>query len=311
MIEFGKMEIIQSGPLCLIQDLGRLGFQNVGYSTSGAADEHSFLWANKLVGNNTALASLEITYGPFISIFDQKTKIALCGAKAEAKINDTPISLWASHDIFPGDILRISSTSSGIKLYLGIKDGIQVEPVYKSQSMSYREKIGFNFGQPLTKGSIISFLSENALKLYQKATPPRFIPDYNERLLLRIIPGYQYEDFSEDIRSKICSSDYTITNQINRMGYCLDGTPLNHQIKELSSEGTAFGAIQVPPTGQPIILLKERQTIGGYPKLGCVSHIDCFALSQRRPGQKVRFAFTNVKSAAQELKNFYRFFLKK
>ena len=308
MIEQGKINIVNPGPMCLIQDQGRFGYQHLGYTQSGACDEHAFFWANKLLNNHHNCPALEITLGPFTAIFTEHTQIAITGAKTVAKLNGTPISTWQTHTIHPGDNLIIKPACSGLRIYLAIKEGLIIEKKLDSHSMTNREKLGFNQGAPLEKNTTITYHQYEPEQKRLVHTPPRFIPNYKQVLTLHLFPSYQAKQLPEEALSILCNNEYTISPQSDRMGYRLQGEPVVPTFSHLLSEGIAFGSVQFPPDGQPIILLKERQTIGGYPKIGCISKLDCFALSQRRPGQKVRFKTTSLEMAKERLTSFYNFF---
>ena len=308
MSETGNLHLINPGPLSLVQDLGRKATQHLGYSQCGAADEHAYLWSNRLLENPCDTASIEITFGPFHARFTHATQIALCGSNNPAFINDKPARLWQCHNVAAGDHIRLSPAAHGTRIYLSVKNGFLCDNFKGSASTSLREKVGYNNGRILDKQCLLPYKVSSNNSPHLQATPFTYIPDYRSELILKVIPGYQYSRFSEDQIRRFFTQEYTISKRVNRMGYRLEGNPIASSINHLYSEGIAYGAIQIPPDGQPIVLLKDRQTIGGYPKLGSVSQLDCFRLSQRQPNQVVRFALGDIQQLRRDLQLFYEFF---
>jgi biotin-dependent carboxylase-like uncharacterized protein len=294
-----------------LQDLGRRGFQHLGFAQGGAADEHAFLWANKLLNNKPGSCALEITLGPFAAEFDGPARMAVTGACTEVWINDIAQPSWQTITVAAGDSLKIKPARHGLRSYLAIYGGFIADTQLGSQSMVMREKTGPFLGGPLTVNTPLSFTAGTLppTKAHTQV-PSAYIPDYSSHVLdVHLLPSYQYPDFSADARHNFFAADYAISADSNRMGYCLSGPTIAPPAATLLSEGIAFGSVQIPPSGQAIILLKDRQTIGGYAKIGCVSHLDCFRLSQRRPGQKVRFVEGSIEDAQKALRRFYNFFL--
>ena len=305
----GKLTIKNPGPMTLIQDFGRFGHQHIGYTPSGPMDEHAFLWANKLLGNSLYAAQLEITLGPFSAVFSQATTIAICGAASNIFINDQPVNSWQSFFIKAEDKLTIKPSVNGLRTYLAIKGGFIEQQHRNSVAMNSRENTGPNNGKPFTINSQLNYHSATT-RTIQRYIPESYKPNYQTQISLGIIPGYQYSSLTKTAIDSLLNSEYTITPLSNRMGYRLDGNAIIINKNTLLSEGVTFGTIQIPPDGNPIILLKDRQTIGGYPKIGTVNHIDCFRLSQRRPGEKITFRLTTLEKSQAELKRFYSFFVK-
>ncbi len=306
----GTVTLHKPGPCALLQDLGRKGWQHLGFCQSGAMDEHAFLWANKLLGNRPACAALEITLGPFACRFDSATRIALTGAAERIFLNGEAVRPWQQLPVAGGDELRFDAPARGLRTYLAVRHGFDPDSPPMGASMAVREKTGPFGGGPLPPQCSLAFrgLTPAADRHRRLATPARFIPRYDMPLHLYLYPGFQHDSFSPHYIEAFFNTEFTITSRANRMAYPLAGDTPGCRQAHLMSEGTPFGAVQIPPDGQPIILLKERQTIGGYPKIGCLSHLDCFALAQRRPGEKVRFARGNLADSRYRLKTFYTFF---
>lgn len=337
MTNSGELKIIQPGPFSILQDLGRQGFMHLGFSQSGAMDEQAYLWANKLLNNHKNAAALEITFGPFIGEFSAPAKIALTGAANPVYINEIALPSWQTFHMNTGDKLRITAPKYGLRTYLAIEHGFHFQSPFNSAAMVVKEKSGPFQGIPFKKGQILQYpynainsaahttpsttpnttshtstlISPSApiTKAPRVATPTAFIPDYQMPLTLKIFLNAHYEEFAQKELCRFFNTDYQIGQDSNRMAIKLIGYPIKRKKSTpLLSSGTAFGAVQLPPNGQPIILLKDRQTIGGYPQLGCIAHLDCFALSQRHPGQKVRFEEGNIEKSQEALAEFYAFF---
>ena len=296
------------GFLALLQDYGRYGYQHIGVTTGGPMDEHAFLWANRLLGNACNAAQIEITVGMLALEASRATTIALTGADLGATLNGRPIKPWRTYGISPGDQLKFASPLNGLRGYLAVRGGFEVAPQLGSASTVTREKLGGlgQNGDKLQKGDILPYQAFHG-DIHNRM-PDRFIPDYRAPLLLGVICGYQYDSFDAAEIRRFFSEEYVIGKDIDRMGYRLSGTPVHSRLNGIVSEGIAYGAIQIPSDGQPIVLLRDRQTIGGYPKIGCVSSLDCGKLSQRGPGARVRFEPRDLDTVTGERIIFNRYF---
>lgn len=281
--------VIKPGMLTLLQDLGRFGYQHLGLTTGGAADEQAFLWANKLLDNPPNSPALEITLGGLILEVQKSTRVALTGADLQASCNGVALANWQTHNVKTGDRLQFGFPRSGVRAYLAVAGGFVISPTFGSVATVVRERMGGldGRGRPLQEGDCLPCAAVECKML--RRVPPRFIPDYTGPLTVRVMEGQQRALFDDAEVSRFYASEYRVSTHSDRMGVRLDGPRLHPTVGGIVSEGIPFGAIQVPPSGQPIILLKDRQTIGGYPKLGTVHPLDAFALAQRQPGQPVRF----------------------
>lgn len=294
-----SFEVIKPGILSTLQDWGRYGYQHIGLTTGGPMDEHAFCWANWLLENEMNMAQIEITWGKLILKAHEPTIIALTGADLKAKLNDQYISPWTTYNISKGDILSFDSPVQGLRAYLAVSGGFNVKDSLGSIATIVREHIGgLANGEPLKEGDLIPFSpsSENRLK----RVPKWAIPDYGAPLSLGVMLGYQQDSFSKTALDTFFSTQYEVSQNIDRMGYRLTGTPISGSLNGIISEGIAYGAIQVPQDGQPIILMKDRQTIGGYPKLGCLSALGASQLAQRAPGTSVSFFPMEIEQAEAE-----------
>ena len=287
------LKILKAGPLTLVQDSGRKNQMHSGISQGGACDTHAFFWANHLLSNEKNSAALEITFGPFEAEFLQASLISISGADLNCTINNKPVNNWSSHKIQAGDVIRMSPGNNGIRAYLGIKGGLQTKHYFGSRSEIPRENL---FPLQTTRGAVLPFNETNPEKYRLTFTPERFLPDYRDELSLRILPAYQYEQFDQEALIRFVNHHYCISKSSDRMGYRLSGEEISWGHGNIISEGIALGSVQIPPDGQPIVLLNDRQSVGGYPKIGCVCQKDCAQLSQRQTGQKIYFEFVDIDS---------------
>ncbi|WLD58564.1 biotin-dependent carboxyltransferase family protein [Salinispirillum sp. LH 10-3-1] len=300
----------QAGALALLQDTGRVLGGKYGLTAGGAADLHAHHWANRLLGNPATAATVEVTIGLFSVTFTQPTTIAVTGADLGLRLNGQPHRHWCSLHVGPDDELSFQhpqqGAASGLRAYLAVSEGFMTPQRFGSRSVVVREGIGGINGAALQSSDVLPYRPMSRKVLHQ--VPPQFIPDYAAPLTLRVVAGYQYEQFSASAQHQLCSAPYRLTDQLDRMGYRLQGPAVSPPAQGLISEGIALGSVQIPPDGQPIILLQDRQTIGGYPKIGCVSALDCYRLSQRGPGAEVSFAWAHLPTIQTERREFERFF---
>lgn len=294
------LRILTPGPLSLLQDLGRYGYQSIGVSTGGPMDEHAFLWANRLLENDRNAAQIEVTMGQFSCEFYAATTIAITGADMAATLNGQPIASWQSYTVEQGDRLALRGARAGMRTYLAVKGGFKVPLPLDSCATVVRDELGGmqGFGEKLKAKDLLRYSVSKPI--LTKRVPHQFIPDHNKTLTLEVILGYQYQDFSTEQRERFFNSTYTLTPQMDRMGCRLAGNAIKCQTEKLVSEGIALGAIQIPADGQPIVLLKDRQTIGGYPKIGCVTAKGVSQLAQCQPGAEIRFVEKDLYQAEAE-----------
>jgi biotin-dependent carboxylase-like uncharacterized protein len=301
-----SFRVVQADMLALLQDRGRLGYQHLGLTTGGPMDEYAFAWADKLLNHPCPTPQIEVSYGGFAVETMAQTTIALTGADLAATLNGKAIQPWRTYVLNPGDHLAFKYAVSGARSYIAVQGGLQVSKLLNSTATVVREGVGGLYGQgdKLQVGDDILYRATSALST--KTVPSLDIPSYSGALALGVIPCYQYADFDVVNRARFFSSEYRVTDKIDRMGYRLQGAPIQCQRQGLISEGIAYGSIQIPADGQPIILLKDRQTIGGYPKMGTLSALDASALAQRMPGNYLTFYLTDVEQAETNRHLFLR-----
>lgn len=287
------------GFLSQLQDLGRIGQSHLGLTTSGPADKFAFIVANRLLNNPDNAAQIELSHGgaSFTALID--CTISITGAKCEVFINQRPQQLWRSMQLQQGDTLEIGYSQQGLRCYLAISGGFLAKEYFGSVATTIREQIGGSDGQPLAAKHILtchsaSTCANQMLDMTQQ-------PEYSQELVLRLIPGYQHALFPSSETQRFFHHEFRVDQQSDRMGYRLTGSNIDSGLSQLYSEGISFGAVQIPPDGQPIVLMNDRQTIGGYPKIGTVLSLDCHKLSQVAAGHTVRFEAISIEQAQNAL----------
>jgi biotin-dependent carboxylase-like uncharacterized protein len=297
-----SFKILNNPLLATIQDNGRFGLSHLGITNSGVMDLYSYNLANLLLENKNNTNILEIYYGNITLEATSKTVFTLTGAYCHCSVNDTKIDMYKTQTIQQGDILKIGSVKNALIVYLSVKNGFIIKKQLQSPSTTIKENIGGLDGTKLKKNDILPF-TPTTIK-----SPKRFkshlIPTYPKELELRVMLSYQENSFSQKEKEKFFSNQYFVSNEINRMGYKLEGEPIKSTLNGIISEGICFGSIQIPPDGKPIVLLKEHQTIGGYPKIGVVLDLDCYKLAQAKPGTKISFKKISFDEATKIKKNF-------
>lgn len=276
-----------STPLCLLQDAGRFGVRHLGVTQGGALDWVSMSWANKLLNNALDAAVIEVTLGGLTLLAESDCCLALAGADLGAMLDDRPIAPWRSFFVRKGQQLGFSRPITGARAYLAAPGGFAAVDVLGSCATVTREGLGGldGSGKALSEGDQLSY-SGASFELH--ALPDHLIPDFSEQRPLDVVLGAQIGQFSGVSLFDAFNSDWTLDSRADRMGMRLLGPELVYQGKPMISEGIPLGAIQVPPDGQPIVLLNDRQTIGGYPRLGALTPLSLARLAQKLPGSVVR-----------------------
>jgi len=291
------LEVIQPGPLTTIQDGGRIGYQRYGVSVTGAMDVQSFQLANLLVGNAIEEAVLELTFSGAKFIFHKHTRIAVTGGDTLLLLNGEPVKCGRPLEVEPGSELHFSKMISGCRAYLALEGGIDVPLLMNSKSTFIRAAIGGFNGRMLKKGDRIPYTEQKTEKLVSSdwhVTTDRW---WNKSRI-RLLKGPESSFYSEHQLEEFVSTTYSVTPQSDRMGYRLQGAPLYaRDTREMISEPVAFGTIQMPSNGQPIVLMADRQTTGGYPRIGQVIRADLCILAQKKPGDSIEFEWVGLEKA--------------
>lgn len=296
----GSLQIVRPGLLTTIQDLGRYGHQESGVPVAGPMDTFSHRLANQLVGNEPDAATLEVTLiGPELLI-DVDTTIAICGALFEITCDDRPVPMGESWPIRAGQRLKFGRVLQGARAYLAVAGGVQTPSVLGSRATHLVSRMGGLDGRALASGDRVPIVAGTSPR------PPRksiglTLPTRG-RALLRVMPGPQDDWFEREAMKTIAGVSFRISPRSNRMGYRLQGPPLARaRAGELISEPVSIGAIQVPSAGEPILLMADRQTAGGYPKIGHVIAADLPLAGQLAPGDFIEFVFCTRQEAIAAL----------
>ena len=279
--------VIAPGVLSLLQDNGRFGQSALGLTTGGPMDALSAAWANRLLANDNNATLIECSVGGVQLCCETQSYIAVTGANLPLSINGRAVEQWAVHQVQAGDVIELGMVTKGLRAYIAVAGGFNVAPQFGSTATVLREGIGGLNGNKLQAGDKLAAQTVN--KRQRQRLPARYRPLFNQTLTLRLIEGYQASSFSATERQRFYLNSYQVTPQADRMGYKLKGAAIQCQQTQLLSEGICYGAVQIPPDGQPIVLLNDRQTLGGYPKIGTVLSLDCALLAQAGAGTTVFF----------------------
>jgi antagonist of KipI len=309
-----SIKVLHPGLLTTIQDLGRFGSQKFGVIVSGAMDPISLRVANLLVGNDEGEGALEITLFGTTLQFETDELVAITGGDLQPTIDGEKAPMWRPVLIRKGSILQFKSAINGCRAYVAFAGGIVVPEVMGSKSTYLRAAIGGLKGRALQKGDVFECGDFNPLnqtfvhQLERMTSHFKWSVNYTEFMTfnktqtIRVIQGAEFERFDRASQQAFFSKRYTLTTQADRMGYRLEGESLRLSEKfELLSEGVTYGTIQVPSNGQPIILMVDRQTTGGYPKIGQVISVDLPCLAQMQPNAEIHFKEVSLETAELEL----------
>ncbi|UVF20572.1 biotin-dependent carboxyltransferase family protein [Microvirga terrae] len=293
------------GPMTSLQDRGRIGYQGFGVSPSGAMDRRALAVANTLVGNPPETAAVEfMNLGGAFTCEGGDLHVALAGAGCSLSIDGTPVAPQTSVVLKEGQSLEVGHPRTGTFAYLAVAGGIAVEPELGSLSFHLRSRLGGLKGSPLKAGDRLPALPEA-----QDREPMQLAVDLLEETgPIRVMLGPQDDYFTPETISLLLESEFTVSPQADRMGFQLTGPRLEHSRGfNIVSDGIVDGHIQVPGSGQPIVLMRDRQTAGGYPKIATVISADLARFAQLRPGMGLRFEAVErdaAVAAARRLKDW-------
>ncbi|MGW5648926.1 5-oxoprolinase subunit C family protein [Saccharopolyspora sp. NPDC003752] len=279
------LEILATGPLATIQDLGRPGLAGIGVGRSGAADAGSFRLANRLVGNDEGAAAIEVTFGGLAVRATRDLTAAVTGAPCPVTVDGRGAAVNSVLRIPAGAELRMGVPGCGLRSYLAVRGGVAVPPVLGSRATDVLAGLG---PQPLACGAVLPV-----------GPPPERFPQVDvapvavcpaDEIVLSVAPGPRNDWFVDDALTTLVSEPYEVTADSNRIGMRLDGPALDRsRTEELPSEGMVAGALQVPPSARPTLFLADHPVTGGYPVIAVVAAADLDAAAQARPGQRIRF----------------------
>ena len=295
------LDVVTAGPLTSVQDAGRFGAQRYGLTPSGAMDRLSLATANALVEHPPFAPAIEI--GPLKTVFIARGEplcVALTGALRFARMGNEPCPLYRTFTLRDGDTLTLDAARKGVFSYLAVAGEMKGEATFGSFSVNARAGLGSPYPRPLQSGDRLLFENAQASIRERIMSPPVFGAG-----AIRVVPGPQYDEFGA-ATGVFFNSPWQISPTSDRMGYRLDGPALTHAGNfNIVSDGTVDGSIQVVGNGQPIVLMKDRGTTGGYPKIATIISADFGRFAQTRPRHTLRFAEIDVATAQQEARAFH------
>jgi biotin-dependent carboxylase-like uncharacterized protein len=297
------IHVVRAGMLTTIQDRGRWGLQGRGVPVAGPMDPCSHRLANALVGNDPAAATLEVTLvGPELE-FGAERVSAIAGAEFEITVDDRAVPLNAAFLVPAGAHLRFGRRLRGARAYLAVEGGIAVAPTLGSRATHVISAMGGLDGRPIKAGDALP-LADTVRTGGPPGSEPRaaIVPLPDRAARLRVLAGPQEDLFSPGALDVLQSAPYTISSTSDRMGFRLDGPKLTHvRGADIISDATPLGVLQVPASGQPILLMADRQTSGGYPKIATVITADMSVAGQLGPGDAITFAVCSPREALAAL----------
>ncbi|GAB5904521.1 biotin-dependent carboxyltransferase family protein [Mycobacteroides chelonae] len=282
------LEIMRTGPLALIQDLGRVGKAAMGVGRSGAADRKSHSLANRLVANPDHLATIEVTLGGMsFRVSGGDAVVAVTGADTDPSVNGIPFGTNSITQVQDGDVVSLGAPLSGLRSYVAVRGGVSVAPVMGSRSFDILSGIG---PKPLQAGDRLPVGPRSPSFPEIEQAPVATMSD--DIVELKVVPGPRDDWFVDP--DELTHGSWIVSDRSDRVGTRLSGKPLELRdpARQLPSEGVIRGAIQVPPGGQPVILGPDHPVTGGYPVIGVITDQDVDLAAQVRPGQTVRFRWS-------------------
>ncbi|SDT04254.1 biotin-dependent carboxylase uncharacterized domain-containing protein [Pseudomonas asplenii] len=292
------IEILKCMPGCSVQDLGRFGHRKLGVGSSGALDALALQVGNALLGNEANRPAIEVLIFPIEIRFLTTQAFAVTGTTGKALLDGKELPPWWRTTGHTGQILRIESGPDGGIGYLTFAGRLDVETVLESASTDLKGGFGGHHGRTLRAGDRLAIRSDRSSETHYSfgASPPG-IPDSN---VIRFVPGFEMDQLSQAHVRSFCEADWTISRQSSRIGFRLEGPMIQFASHiELLSYGVLPGLIQLPPSGQPIVLLADAQTTGGYPRLGSVISSDLRLIAQFAPGKIIQFRHCSIEEAAE------------
>ena len=296
------IKVVQPGLLTTVQDEGRTDFLAFGMPRAGVMDRYAARMANLLCGNPLGAAVLEMTVIGGSYRFLVAARIAVCGANMPLSLNGETVSAWGAVDVRPEDVLEIGAADTGCRAYLAVAGGIEVPLVMSSRSTYYRAGIGGFAGRALKADDELPIGNPMPIFAAPIRLPAAWIPEYSEQIEVRILPGPQRHLFSASGWKTLLSTRYTVTDEADRMGYRLDGEKVEHlNGPDIVSDALTPGAIQVPGSGQPIIMMADCGTTGGYAKIATVIGSDLAKIGQAKPQDYLSFIECSYEEAVAAL----------
>ena len=295
------IRVLKPGLSTTVQDGGRYGYTHLGISPAGAADSLSLRIANLLVGNGEYAPALEMTLLGASLEFEEGAVVAVSGAQCDCKAGQNKVPANEAVEIAAGSVLQCGSMTDGARCYLSIRGGLDVPLVMGSASTDVRGQFGGFEGRRLKSGDVLRVGKSRATEVRR---PAGVLEEVRSSGPVRVTRGAQNDWFSHEMYAKLLSTPYQVTEQSDRAGLRLQGEAVSPSEKtQLLTDGIPLGAIQVPQSGQPIILLVDQQTTGGYPKIANIITADMHRIGQLRPRHQVRFAEVSIADAVEALRH--------
>ncbi len=299
--------VLKPGAQSIVVDAGRLGYQASGVPPSGPMDEYSMNVANILAGNARGEACIECLLGGMELLFERPATLAVCGASVPVFLDGAEVARNSALRAKAGSLLRLGMAEEGLRAYIALRGGIKVPFAMGSRSTFMRGGFGGLDGRALLAGDRLPLAAHNAAEqseaCHAGAAPAAALPSFDGELILRAIPSHESGRFSQEGLRRFYAEAYAISPKSDRMGYRLQGPAVGHSHgADIVSSGVQTGTVQVPGDGQPIILMADRQTTGGYPRIAQVIKADLPLIGQARPGQLVRFKRASVEEAIAALR---------
>ncbi len=289
------LTLLATGTHATVQDLGRAGHLGMGVTTGGAMDPFAHRLGQRLLGNPVASASIETAWGGLALSCDTDLPVVITGAVLDVDVDGQSMPCYRPFLLRPLQVLTLGRPARGVFSYLSVAGGIATPEVLGSRSTVIREALGGVDGRALIPGDRLPTGVPAGIPSTLPVPTPNKFPDKpldtpsTDTLTLRWLAGFQHDQVQRAALRTLESKSFCVTGARDRMGARLSGPPVETGLSQLWSEATCLGAIQVPPDGQPIVLLNDRQTMGGYPKLGAVLSPDCTRLAQAPVGTQIRF----------------------
>ena len=284
------LRVRATGPLCLVEDLGRVGWAAVGVGRSGAADRAALRQANRALGNAESAAALEVTLGGLeLEVVGGVVWLCVTGAPVPVAVDGRDVGPYAVVAAGPGSVVRLGRAAHGVRSYVAVRGGVDVPPVLGSRSHDVMAGLG---PAPLQEGDELPVGPPPESEPAVDALPP---PRLGDEVVLRVVRGPR-DDWVRDVEALV-GTEWTATDRTNRVGIRLAGASLLHrdEDRQLPSEGALRGAVQVPPSGEPVLFLADHPVTGGYPVVAVVLDADVDRAAQVRPGERLRFRWTTAR----------------
>ncbi len=299
--------LTRSGPLCTIQDLGRTTGRRLGLAPGGAMDRRAYLWANRLLGNRPDAPALEVTLGGAVIRFESATTLAITGADCSAEIDGAVLPNGFTTRVQAGQVLRLGFSRSGMRAYIAFPGGLDAPRAFGSASVVVREGLDGPLGRAMTDGADLRWPDDPPTGR-ARGVPRTYVSSQSRSLSLPLIPGYEWHQFSSLDRDSFWSNEWTVASASDRVATRLEGPVLRSGPQSLDSTPLVDGTVQVPGNGTPLVFMRDRPTIGGYPKLGTVDPGALDDLAQARPGTRIRFVRADPEEVLNQLRERRAFF---